>query len=194
MIDALGGVSCNGANPAREHSFNPMAKTSPAEWLFRSMSAIAALQFLEGDTPLEDMLVDARPALDGLYSGDLKLTEDLAALATELLGALVKLEAPDPPAILRAYAANTLTSNPDGSARKLKRLLGSVLDPEEPGRFRVEEGLRAFRQFCFGLKNGAALTTPEDWHPGNIKELSTLLTPFLQSIGRLPTPDGDDDY
>jgi hypothetical protein len=97
-----------------------MAKTSPADWIFRSMSAIAALQFLEGETPLEDLLVEARSALASQYPDDLRLTDDMAALATEMLGALVKLEAPDPPAILRAYAANSLLSNPDGGARKLK--------------------------------------------------------------------------
>ena len=171
-----------------------MAKISPAEWIFRSMSAIAALQFLEGETPLEELLLEARSALASQYPDDLRLTDDMAALATEMLGALVKLEAPDPPAILRAYASNSLLSNPDGGARKLKRLLGSILDPEEPARFRVEEGLRGFRQFCFGLKNGAALGTPEDWNPGAIKELSPLFTPFLQSIGRLPQADADDDY
>ena len=71
------------------------------------MSAIAALQFLEGETPLEELLIEARSALASQYPDDLRLTDDMAALATEMLGALVKLEAPDPPAILRAYASTS---------------------------------------------------------------------------------------
>ena len=156
-----------------------MAKIAPPDWIFHTLAALTAAQMLRADLAMDDFSEHAGAVLAKTYPGDAELVVEVWALAVDMLHVLSDAEVDDAPDLLCAFAEHCLLKMPNGHARRLKRLFGSVLDAEEKSRYRVEEGARVLRHFTFAVSNGVRPVCNDDFPRQSPPELAPLLDDFL---------------
>ncbi len=160
-----------------------MPKIAPPDWIFHTLAALTAVRFIESESSLDELLELARPVLAEQYAEDATLMDDVARLCVDVLGILAELEMEDAPSLLNAFSWRVATCNEDGSPRKLRRMFGSVLDPQERAVFRVEEGMRAFRVFCFKVKNGQAPDADAPFSADRLGDAAPLFERYMLAVG-----------
>lgn len=131
------------------------------QWIFDIASANTALDFISRDLELDAYAKKYERGLGEHY--EVVSYSLISEGAEELLRFLAEIGEDSAAECLHSFIYKRTKFESKGKPRKMKSLLSTALDPDREPNYSVDQTMRNFRSFVFGLRAKTEFFAPESW-------------------------------
>ncbi len=149
-----------------------MSNTFCPEWIFNLSVARTAYEFIISEMPIRAYAKKYSKGLSEFYT-EIKF-EEIENEAELLLRFLVEMNAEEADEFLNSYCYFLIRFVTQGTARKIKGIFGSDLDPVKQKNYKEHTTLKSFKAYVFGIRSGISEKPSAGWDISDEENLDFL--------------------